>query len=179
MLPPAGITHGATPMHASPLHAPPFHPCTIHHHTDACLTTMSCIDLREEAHHCQELWHLGPLPEPDRLPQHVQGVQGHHPERCCGPAVPRDGLSPPLPLPLHPDHQDCHRARRRLQARQHPAGALGVGGVVCGAEGHGGRFTLQKWVGSWVGCASRAVSHCGDGMEGSVRALPGIRPQLG
>jgi hypothetical protein len=32
------------------------------------------IDLREEPNHHQELWHLAPLPEQNRLPQHVQGV---------------------------------------------------------------------------------------------------------
>ena len=41
-----------------------------------------CVDLREEADHSEELWNLGEVPIEDRLPQHVQGIQGCHLERC-------------------------------------------------------------------------------------------------
>lgn len=39
------------------------------------------VDLRRGFHHCQELWHLDPLPISHGLPQLLQGVPRDHDER--------------------------------------------------------------------------------------------------
>jgi hypothetical protein len=79
------------------------------------------VDFREEAHRSQELRYLGSLPVPHRLPQHVQGVQGSHFERCNRADVHGDGLQAPCALTSASHHQDhCCQGCGLQACERHP-----------------------------------------------------------